>query len=322
MDQGGVLLQQQPLQAASQIGPSSHTYTGFSISDSSRAHLGNQYVSNYYYYDLQYEWKVTDLCYITYNAVHRALQSRRLPGTGTWLLNSDDFRRWRDDDESTTLWWYGSPGAGKTFLASNVIDHLRSLPEDQASPVLYLYASRDRMFEQSTTQYLACLARQLAESYLASLARHVVDSLALTKKRLFLIDVDRHSHAQDAQSVPALLLLLSRLTRHFSKVLIVLDALDEFSEDPNDQHDLLDALASLQAASRCILSMCVTSWQTHQDMAPLRPASALRVHTPDQELKMYIDARIRLSPRLRMFCTKADLHSEVISSVLNKAGNV
>ena len=49
---------------------------------------------------------------------HVDVRSQRLPGTGLWLLDKDEFKRWRYDALSPhILWCHGIPGAGKTVLA-------------------------------------------------------------------------------------------------------------------------------------------------------------------------------------------------------------
>lgn len=47
------------------------------------------------------------------------LASRRLhqPGSNHWVLNSEEFKEWRDN-ASQTLWMHGIPGAGKTGIPS------------------------------------------------------------------------------------------------------------------------------------------------------------------------------------------------------------
>ncbi|RYP68408.1 hypothetical protein DL771_006672 [Monosporascus sp. 5C6A] len=48
---------------------------------------------------------------------------RRQPGTGKWLLDSEEYQNWLNASKQT-LFYPGIPGAGKTILASIVIDDL------------------------------------------------------------------------------------------------------------------------------------------------------------------------------------------------------
>ncbi|KAI0452700.1 hypothetical protein F5B21DRAFT_506079 [Xylaria acuta] len=54
-------------------------------------------------------------------------ESRKLPGSCQWLVQKDTFQQWRDALASRVFWLRGRPGAGKTILASHVINHLHAL---------------------------------------------------------------------------------------------------------------------------------------------------------------------------------------------------
>jgi nucleoside phosphorylase len=43
-----------------------------------------------------------------------------------WVLENDDFQRWRDDEQSRLLWIKGDPGKGKTMLLCGIINELKS----------------------------------------------------------------------------------------------------------------------------------------------------------------------------------------------------
>ena len=49
---------------------------------------------------------------------HVDVRDQRLPDTGIWLLDRDEFKKWRYDALSPKiLWCHGIPGAGKTVLS-------------------------------------------------------------------------------------------------------------------------------------------------------------------------------------------------------------
>ncbi|KAH9909774.1 hypothetical protein F4778DRAFT_712649 [Xylariomycetidae sp. FL2044] len=52
--------------------------------------------------------------------------SYRQPGSCEWFLTRDDYRSWRDVADARFLWLRGRPGAGKSVLASQVINDLRT----------------------------------------------------------------------------------------------------------------------------------------------------------------------------------------------------
>ena len=52
---------------------------------------------------------------------HREIQERRADGVGEWLLQTEEFKRWRGLGEEGSrdelvLFCYGGPGVGKTFI--------------------------------------------------------------------------------------------------------------------------------------------------------------------------------------------------------------
>ncbi|KAK8008159.1 hypothetical protein PG991_010710 [Apiospora marii] len=66
------------------------------------------------------------------------------PGTGQWLLENKLFKEWFDPRFPTIpplLWIIGIPGAGKTMLASLVVQKAREL--EPAPTVLYFYCRYD-----------------------------------------------------------------------------------------------------------------------------------------------------------------------------------
>ena len=54
-----------------------------------------------------------------YQKKHNDVCAQRLPDTGQWFLEREEFRSWRDNPQSNNvLWCHGIPGAGKTVLSS------------------------------------------------------------------------------------------------------------------------------------------------------------------------------------------------------------
>ena len=50
---------------------------------------------------------------------HRDIQERRVDNIGEWLMQTEEFRSWHDENgegDKAVLFGYGDPGAGKTFI--------------------------------------------------------------------------------------------------------------------------------------------------------------------------------------------------------------
>ena len=52
---------------------------------------------------------------------HQSVQTNRVDGVGSWLLERNEFREWSGSQELTNqavLFCYGHPGVGKTYIRS------------------------------------------------------------------------------------------------------------------------------------------------------------------------------------------------------------
>ena len=75
---------------------------------------------------------------LDFPAQQREVYSRRQEGSGKWLLESERFQSWLKT-EGGVLLCPGNPGAGKTVLASVVIDHLWNKVRTEDIGVAYIY---------------------------------------------------------------------------------------------------------------------------------------------------------------------------------------
>ena len=53
------------------------------------------------------------------NTRHQGLRNERFDGVGNWLLETSEFREWRegnDGADKAILFCFGNPGVGKTYL--------------------------------------------------------------------------------------------------------------------------------------------------------------------------------------------------------------
>ncbi|OAA62771.1 Ankyrin repeat-containing domain protein [Niveomyces insectorum RCEF 264] len=102
---------------------------------------------------------------IQYGKHHDTVRDARTPNTCEWLLQDHRFRQWEDAASSTLLWLQGSPGAGKTFLTSKVIDHvqgrLESSPNNREG-FAFFYCNRNEEERRKPLSVLQSFARQLS----------------------------------------------------------------------------------------------------------------------------------------------------------------
>jgi hypothetical protein len=110
-------------------------------------------------WDALLEW----LCPDTYTARQYANMRLRQPDTGRWFLDSSEFKTWVGCAPQT-LFCPGIPGAGKTILASIVIDELQNrFRNNNRMGIAFVYCSFQHCDEQRVDELLACLLRQLIQ---------------------------------------------------------------------------------------------------------------------------------------------------------------
>jgi len=119
---------------------------------------------------------------------HRDIRERRVDDVGQWLMQSEEFRRWRglggeSNGDSAVLFCYGDPGVGKTFIryhnedysarsearepvltshdnSSLVVDNLCNQTRGQSAPVTCFYFDFAARKEQSATNMLGSLLNE------------------------------------------------------------------------------------------------------------------------------------------------------------------
>jgi DNA replication protein DnaC len=143
----------------------------------------------------------------------------REPGTGKWLLESDEFKTWSEDTGDKTMFCPGIPGAGKTILSSVVIDELETrYCNDPQIGVAYIYCSFQNLADgsQKPERFLSAILRQL----LCGVSPMPVDVQEL---------YDKHEVKGTRPTTVEILPALSSVVSSFRRWLLVIDALDECS---------------------------------------------------------------------------------------------
>ncbi|KAJ7885709.1 hypothetical protein B0H14DRAFT_3734784, partial [Mycena olivaceomarginata] len=202
----------------------------------------------------------------------------RQPGTGDWLLQDSLCKKWKAG-EIQALWCRGIPGAGKTVLASIVVDVLRRNGSNENTSVAVLYLDYNATTEtHSLTNLLAAIWRQLIRG----------KALPNEVQQLY------HAHSESGTR-PSLEEIHSvlRSTVKDSCVFVVVDALDEYPEDDRDA--LLQNLWELRPAVRLMLTS-----RPHINFDHVIPnIETLEVRATDEDILRYLDGQIEKSHRFR-----------------------
>ncbi|KAI0902839.1 hypothetical protein F4823DRAFT_637780 [Ustulina deusta] len=101
---------------------------------------------------------------VQYGKHHKRVEEARTSGTCEWLLQHKKFCEWEEANSSVILWLQGSPGAGKTFLTSKVIDHTRKRLENlpNREGFAFFYCDRNDEERRDPLSVLKSYVRQLS----------------------------------------------------------------------------------------------------------------------------------------------------------------
>lgn len=148
---------------------------------------------------------------------HNKTSKIKQPGTGQWLLESSEYRKWKSQPASF-LWLHGIPGCGKTVLCSTIIDHVASVCLVQSTHRLAYY-----YFDFNDTR------KQTCEGLMRSLVTQFSGKSPESSETLEAM----YSHFDEGKKQPTVESLagaLRGLVEHSDETHIVLDALDECAE--------------------------------------------------------------------------------------------
>lgn len=210
--------------------------------------------------------------------------SRREQGTGQWFLDSSEFKDWVSGSKQT-LFCPGIPGAGKTILASIVIDELndRFANGGEDGAIAYLYCNFKRNDEQSAIGLLSSILKQLAQSQ---------SSLPSSIQGMYAKHVEKGTRPSMGE-VSETIQLLSQPS-NFAKVYIVIDALDECQMHDGSRTRLLDTIFELQDA--CNINFLATSRFILEITERFKEKPALEIRASTVDVMRYLRGNLAMLP--------------------------
>ncbi|KAF4837034.1 Vegetative incompatibility protein HET-E-1 [Colletotrichum tropicale] len=149
-----------------------------------------------------------------------------------WILNNEDFQRWRADFQSRLLWIRGDPGKGKTMLLCGIVDELQN--EKPACDPVYFFC-------QATDSNLNTASAVMRGVLYLILKKHV----HLVK---YLRDTHDHSSRQLFENENSWDALCSMVTSVFNdqclhNTVLIIDALDECIGDGEKLLEFINKLS-------------------------------------------------------------------------------
>jgi len=193
------------------------------------------------------------------------------PGTGSWLIESDEYRVWRDGNAGV-LWYYGAPGVGKTLLASIVISdvHSHSTTSARAFVAHYFcdFATRER---QTLVAVFQSILRQVIHNGNADILSVVGEDLEAS---------------ESLQNTNTLVQILARVSSLETIGYLVLDAPDEL-ERPASVFPHLHTLVN------CGWRILVTSRDIPSIRKSLSKAMEYEIKASSKDVETYVSARFQ-----------------------------
>uniref|UniRef100_A0A0B7KT49 NACHT domain-containing protein n=1 Tax=Bionectria ochroleuca TaxID=29856 RepID=A0A0B7KT49_BIOOC len=153
-----------------------------------------------------------------------------------WILDNNDFQRWRDHPQSQLLWINGDPGKGKTMLLCGIIDELQKEPSFRLS---YFFCQATEAQLNNATSVLRGLIYLLAVQQ-PSLISHVRAKYDVAGERMFQginVWVSLSGILTDILGDPTL-----------KDAILVVDALDECSSGRSQLLDFIIQSSSISSS--------------------------------------------------------------------------
>ncbi|KAJ5425059.1 hypothetical protein N7465_000129 [Penicillium sp. CMV-2018d] len=163
-----------------------------------------------------------------------------------WVLQNNDFQKWRVDEEVRLLWIQGDPGKGKTMLLCGIIDELRNSTDNTALNMSFFFCQATDERINNAISVLRGLIFMLACEQ-PSVIHHIRKRYDQTGKQLF----------EDANAWQALSGILSDILEDstLKDTYFIIDALDECTGDLSLLLDLIvEASSSGNARVKWIVS--------------------------------------------------------------------
>ena len=214
---------------------------------------------------------------------HRMSLRLRYPGTGLWFVESDKIKSWLTCPRAK-LWCYGIPGAGKTVLASFIIQEAI----EQSCPnvaVAFFYCDYKNAATQEPRNILGSLACQFA----------LQDEVGFEKLRAFYEMHNPADRPSTEFSLDDLSNLVVETASSFNNAMIVVDALDECGNQSKFVTRLLFDLHNRDEAGS--IKTLFISRDEEEIREILDGYEQVSLAARSSNLKLYVGAQIELRIR-------------------------
>ncbi|KAJ3454410.1 hypothetical protein MRS44_018304 [Fusarium solani] len=225
------------------------------------------------------------------------------PGTGQWLLDTEEFQSWVKT-RGQTLFCPGIPGAGKTILTSIVVKNLQDRSQnDPNMGIAYIYCNFQRQDEQTAEGLLMSLLKQLTRG--RPTFPDGVKSLH-----------DKHRNKQSRPSFDEISSILQSVAALYLRVFILIDALDECRVSDGSLTKFIVEVFKLQAKSGANVFATSRFIPEIPEIADtFENGISLEIRATEEDVRRYLDAHML---RLPAFVRRSpELQEEVKNGIVN-----
>ncbi|GAW27290.1 hypothetical protein SAMD00023353_10100200 [Rosellinia necatrix] len=216
---------------------------------------------------------------IDYSTQQSDFISRRQQGTGQWLLSSPEYQHWVATKKET-LFCPGIPGAGKTIMASIIVDDLLNrYSTDNSVGIGYIFFNFGRHDEQSIHHLMASLVKQLAQTRPLSRIQNPYQGL---KEKNIQPSSDQVRHT------------LHSLISEYSRAFIVIDALDECQVQNDCRNKFISEILDLSSKSE--LNLLVTSRSIPEITIRFDGVTIKEISASNDDIIRYLDGNMSCLP--------------------------
>ncbi|TFK19222.1 ankyrin [Coprinopsis marcescibilis] len=226
---------------------------------------------------------------------------KRVGKTGRWVLSEPKFCKWRKGPRRI-LWGTGIPGAGKTILASIIIEYLMTLAKTNKR-ICVAFAFSRYTDPLTVEEILAGLLRQILEDHPQTIA--YIQPLH-----------DYHSLRKTRPSKQDLIGVLQAVftSNLFDEKFCSLDGLDEAKSIT--QFELLDTLSQLP------VNLLVTSRPLHLLEGKFLMADRFNILVQDSDIEHLIEEKVRQMPSLEGLLAQDEFKKWVVKTIIEKSSGM
>ncbi|KAJ4419129.1 hypothetical protein N0V82_005142 [Gnomoniopsis sp. IMI 355080] len=243
---------------------------------------------------------------------HRSASDSRTPDTCDWLLEDPRFLDWQMSSSSVVLVLYGTPGTGKTYLVSRIVDWLLDgiSGANSDESFAFFYCKRSEVSRRDPLQVLRSIVRQLAVPHKRANLRGLIH-----QKIHDQYNAGRETAAN--LNFEACRAVLKEFFETYPQTTIVLDALDECDKDC--RHELMSLFDELLAQAPRPIKLFVASRPDVDITEHFHERAFINIRATEnhEDINKYIHAEVQKHPRWSRL--NQAFRIEISSTLLHKS---